>query len=126
MTKPSITVEGAGDLRKALRKIEGGIADLKAAHAESAVVVEKRAEQLVPYRTGTLAASIRSSGQAAGGVVRAGKASVPYAGVIHFGWKAHNIKPRPFLYDALDQRRNEVLDVYESRVGSLIHQHGLD
>ena len=23
--------------------------------------------------------------------------------MIHFGWRRHNIKPQPFLYDALDQ-----------------------
>jgi hypothetical protein len=58
--------------------------------------------------------------------VRAGRTSVPYAGPIHFGWPAHNIEPTPFLYDALDQRRSEVIDLYEQRVGDLIRKNGLD
>ena len=126
MTKPSIQVDGAKELRRALKAVDGGIDDLKAAHAESAEIVERRAEQLVPRVTGLLETTIRSTGQAAGGVVRAGRASVPYAGPIHFGWAGHNIEPQPFLYDALDDRTREVVEVYEKRVGSLITKHGLD
>lgn len=126
MTKPTIKVEGARELRKALKGVDGGMADLKSVHADAAKIVEQRAEQLAPRRSGALAGSLRSSGQAAGGVVRAGRASVPYAGVIHFGWPGHNIKPQPFLYDALDNRREQVLDVYEKRVNALIKKNGLD
>lgn len=125
MTKPTVTVDGARELRKALKAVDGGVADLKSAHAEAAEIVEDRGHQLVPRLSGLLDSSIRSSGQAAGGVVRAGRSSVPYAGPIHFGWPAHNIEPQPFLYDALDDRSQQVVDVYEERVGSLIDKHGL-
>ena len=126
MTKPTITVDGARDLRKALRSVDGGTADLKEAHAAAAEIVERRAVDLVPRMSGLLSGSIRSSGQAAGGVVRSGRASVPYAGPIHFGWASRNIEPNPFLYDALDDRRDEVLDTYGSQVTGLIERHGLD
>lgn len=126
MTKPTITVEGARELRKALRDLDGATADLKAAHADSANIVAQRAMQIVPRRSGTLGSSIRSTGQAAAGVVRSGRASVPYAGVIHFGFPRRNISPQPFLYDALDERRGEVLDMYEERVASLIKKYDLD
>ena len=126
MTKPSLTVNGADGLRKALRQFDDGAADLKATHAESATIVEQRAVQLVPNRSGALVGSIRSTGQARQGVVRSGRASVPYAGVIHFGWPKRNIAPQPFLYDALDQRSGEVIDVYEKRVAALIKKYDLD
>lgn len=125
MTKPTLTVEGAKELRRALRAFDGGVADLKAAHARSAQVVEARAVTLVPRLSGTLAGSIRSTGQAAAGVVRSGRASVPYAGPIHFGWPGHNIKPQPFLYGALDDRRQQVIDVYERHVNELIKKYDL-
>jgi len=126
VTKPTITVEGARELRKALRDLDGATADLKAAHADSANIVAQRAMQIVPRRSGTLGSSIRSTGQAAAGVVRSGRASVPYAGPVHFGWPRRNISPQPFLYDALDERRGEVLDMYEERVASLIKKYDLD
>jgi hypothetical protein len=125
VTKPELRVDGAKELRKALKQFESGVSDMKAAHLEGAQVVERRAVQLVPRLSGTLAASLRSAGQAGAGVVRAGRASVPYAGVQHFGWPARNIRPKPYLYDALDDRRAEVIDVYEKRVGELISKYDL-
>jgi hypothetical protein len=125
VTKPTIVVEGSRELRRALKQVEGGIADLKEVHAAAATVVAQRAGQLVPRRSGLLASTVRSSGQGAGGVVRSGRASVPYAGPIHFGWPARNISPQPFLFDAIDDRRGEVLEVYEQRVGALVDRHGL-
>jgi hypothetical protein len=80
----------------------------------------------VPRRSGLLESSIRSSGQASGGVVRSGSVGVPYAGPIHFGWPGHNIEPQPYLYDALDDRASQVVDVYEQRVNGLIKTYGLD
>lgn len=126
MTKPSIKVDGAREIRRALRSVDGGVEDLKATHAEAAQIVERRAAQLVPRRSGLLSSTVRSTGQASGGVVRAGLSRVPYAGPIHFGWPGHNISPQPFLYDALDDRRQQVIDAYESRVNQLIKKHGLD
>lgn len=125
MTKPSIEVEGAKELRRALKQIDSGTADLKKVHADAAAVVEQAAGTFVPRRSGRLAGSIRSTGQAGAGVVRAGKAAIPYAGPIHFGWAAHNIAPQPFLYDALDQRRDEVIALYEDAVDKLIKDNGL-
>lgn len=125
MAKPGIEVVGSRELRKALRAAAGDLDDLKAAHAAAAAVVETRATAEVPRRSGRLASSIRSSGQAAGGVVRSGKASVPYAGPIHFGWRAHNIEPNPFLYDALDAKRAEVIETYETAIDKIKKTHDL-
>jgi len=125
VTKPEIEVEGARQLKRALRQVEGGTSDLKEIHAKSAKIVERAALPLTPRRSGKLAGSVRSSGVASGGVVRAGFAKVPYAGPIHFGWAARNISPQPFLYDALDARRGEVIAAYEDNVKKLIKKHGL-
>lgn len=125
MTKPEIRVEGAKELRKALRDVSDGVSDLKQVHADAADIVAQRAAQLVPRRSGRLASSVRSTGQASQGVVRAGFARVPYAGVIHFGWPRRNISPQPFLYDALDDRTSEVIAAYEQRVNELIAKNGL-
>ena len=38
---------------------------------------------------------------------------------------AHNIRPQPFLYDALDDRRRQVTDVYQKRVDGLIEKYDL-
>lgn len=110
MATPAIRVEGLNKLTRDLKRLEGDLSDsVKKLNAELAEDVADTARQKVPRRRGTLASSIRSSGQARTGVVRAGSAAVPYANPIHFGWAKHNIRPRPFLYDALDARANDVV-----------------
>jgi len=76
----------------------------------------------VPVRTGRLRASVRVLASQRRGQVAAGKKSVPYAGPIHFGWRAHNIAPNPFLYKALDKRRNEVIRSYERSVDKVVRK----
>lgn len=123
---PRIEVDGVKEVRRALRKVEDGATDLKAAHAEAAKDVAETARGIVPRQSGTLAASIRSTGQAGQGVVRAGRAAVPYAGPIHFGWATRNIAPNPFLYEAADQRAEEVTERFLTALNELAQQAGLD
>lgn len=125
MTRPDIRVTGGRELQRALRQVEGGTDDLKSTHAEGADVVAGRAREIVPRRTGATAGTIRSSGQARQGVVRAGGARHPGVPPTHFGWPARNISPQLYLYDALDERRGQVIGIYENAVGALIQRHGL-
>ena len=99
--------------------------DLKELNLDVATLVSTRAKDIVPRRTGNLADTIRPSGTKTAGRVRSGFKRVPYAGVIHFGFPARGIKPQPFLYDALDQRRDEVLDRYFQGVKKIQKKAGL-
>ena len=120
MAAARIQVEGAKELRRAFRRAQIEVKnELKVTHKEAAELVEKAAKVEVPVRSGTLKSTIRSSGTQTKAIVRAGRASVPYAGVIHFGWPGHNISPQPFVYEALDKRRSEVIKTYEDRVAKI-------
>ena len=99
--------------------------EMKDTHKAAAEVVVMGAVRLVPYRTGALAASIRALATKSSGRVRAGSASVPYAGPIHFGWPARAIKPNPFIYDALDDRRDDIRELYDERIDELIRKYDL-
>jgi hypothetical protein len=99
--------------------------EMKDTHKEAAEVVVMGAKRLVPYRTGALAASIRALATKSSGRVRAGSASVPYAGPIHFGWPARAIVPNPFIYDALDDRRDDIRELYDERIDELIRKYDL-
>jgi len=117
----SITVEGLNKTIRTLRKIDANMGpEIKSINLELAESLVPVAKSLVPVRSGRLRDSIRASGQQRTGVVRAGKKSVPYAGPIHFGWPARSIRPQPFLYDALDSRRSEIMSQYVDRVQKLI------
>lgn len=119
MVAPRVTVEGVKPLKRDLRwaKDQALTQAFKAAGGEGAKTVATTAAQIVPVgKTGNLRTSIRSSGTMGGGVVRSGSAKVPYAGPVHFGWPARGIEPRPFLYEAADQRAEEVTDLYYRRI----------
>lgn len=132
MAGGAVRVEGLDDVRRKIRRMEQGLdqdaakGDLKRMNLEAAEIVAGVATSLVPVRAGTLRQTIRAAGAQKSGRVRAGFARVPYAGPIHFGWPQRNISPQPFLYDALDRRRNEVFDAYERNMSEIVKKYRLD
>lgn len=109
----TVTIDGLNQLRRALKSLEPeAAAGFRQAGYASATIVADEAKTIVPVLTGRLRDTIRAALIESGGKVRAGIKSVPYAGPIHFGWGRRNITPQPFLYSAIDSRRDEVLDTY--------------
>lgn len=120
MPGETIKVTGLKSTVRNLKKFDKGIiTEVKASNREGAELVAATARELVPARTGRLRKSIRAGATQFTGTVRAGSSSVPYAAPIHFGWPRRNISPQPFLYDALDARRGEVLLAYETNIAKL-------
>ena len=111
---PAVRVEGLGKVLRQIKQIEPElVAELKAANRAIADDVVVTARALAPKGlTGKLKGSARAGASNKTGIVRAGGARVPWAGPIHFGWRKRNIAPQPFLYDALDDRRDEVEQRY--------------
>lgn len=119
--RAGVEVEGAPELRRALRKLDGRLDDLTDVNRDAVRTVEAEAESIVPVLSGALRESIRSSASRSGGAVIAGGGRlVPYAGPIHFGWRIRNIEPQPFLYDAIDHRRGDVVHAYNRGVDALV------
>lgn len=107
----TIRVEGANELRKALRHIgDQGLKDqLKSAHKSAAQIVADDALPSVPIRTGRLRLSVKALGSQSMAQVKAGTASVDYAAAIHRGRKRGGfIRPRPFLWDAAQRATGRV------------------
>jgi hypothetical protein len=120
MSEPAVRVEGLGKVIRRIKAIEPDLVDeLKAANRTIADDVTVTARTLAPKRSGRLAGSVRPGATARTGIVRAGSRSVPWAGPIHFGWARRNIEPDPFLYDALDERRDEVEERYLAAINTI-------
>jgi hypothetical protein len=96
------TVDGAKELRRALKKAGLDVQALKDEHAKVAKMVKERALQRVPVRSGTLKGTLRESGTVSAAIVRAGGRRVPYASPIHWGWRKRNIAANPFIYGAAE------------------------
>ena len=105
--------------------------DLKTANLEGVEQVLAEALRRVPvglrtdrhHKSGRLKATIKGSASKVRGSVRVGAKRTPYVFPIHFGWAARNITPNPFLYEALDDRRDEVKEAYESQIADSVSKY---
>jgi len=123
----TLKIEGLREVQRDLRRLGDATKnEMKETHREAGAVVARVAKTLAPVRTGRLSSTIISSPTQRQGRVRVGRGqSIPYAGPIHFGWPARRISPQPFIYDALDSRRDEVRGIYDRRIGELIRKYNL-
>lgn len=136
----SVHVEGLDELRIKLREanVDLGSSLLPKANRSSAELVAQSAKPFTPQRTGALARSIRPLTSPVG-QVRAGGASVLYAGAIHWGRNTGNVgRPpgnhpgpnrimgRPFLTDTIRRENGRVVLIYRSQLDALLHRAGLE
>ncbi len=105
-----------------MKNMGADLSDLTAINKRGAQAVAETARDNAPVLSGTLRGSVKAGATRTRGTVRAGGKAIPYAGVIHFGWPAHNIKPQPFIYDAMDERRGDVIDQYERHIEALVEK----
>jgi hypothetical protein len=114
--RPAVRVEGLDELRRELRRVKDRELDgeMKQIHLDLAREVVDRAEPNVPVRTGRLKASLRAAGTVRDAIGRVGKASVPYAAVVH--WKYGP----PFLRDAAQSLEQDIVDRYDRTVAEML------
>lgn len=113
-------------LRKALKSLqEIGVPkeELKEANSRAGDLVLNAARPLVPVRSGRLLGTLRASKSLNKVTVSAGRASVPYANPIHWGWFKRNIQPQPFFIKAIGYTREEVYQNYFREVKDLLEKH---
>lgn len=125
MAKPGIQVVGLRETVRTLEKMGVEVADLKASFKRIGNLVADEAKSLAPRLSGKLASTVKPSNTKNKSVVRAG-GSLPYAGVIHYGWPARNIEPHPFLTDALGNKQGDLKDALDSELHGLIRKLDLD
>lgn len=118
----AVTVTGLKELSKSCKAIDKGMnKDLLSIGKTAAEEVATTGRDLAPKLTGRLAASVRPGSTSTGAYVAA--RGLIYGPPIHFGWKRHNIRPNPFLYHALDARKDDVIERYEQQVTEFIDRN---
>lgn len=116
-------VEG---LRRTVRQLEQVGADAQdmrdLMHEIGNIVVQAAGP---PVLTGKLAGTMRAGRGKTKAVVRVGGARAPYAGVIHYGWPAHNIAPQPFVTEALQGERADIFAALEAGLADITRRNNL-
>jgi hypothetical protein len=119
---PVVEVRGAKELRKTLKAAGDDLGDLKDVNLAVGNMVAATASGMAPRLSGALAGSIRASRAAGGVTLKSGSARIPYAGVIHWGWPAHNIAAQPFLSDAATSTEPAWTAMYEAELDRIIEK----
>ena len=113
-------------LRKAVRDLQKAGADtqdMKELMHEVGSVVVRAAEP--PELSGRLKRSIRAGRGKTKAVVRAGGARAPYAGVINYGDPARNISPYPYLTEAIQSTRSDILETLDKGIEDIMRKNDL-
>ncbi|THG24934.1 HK97 gp10 family phage protein [Bifidobacterium pseudolongum] len=122
MASKALYVVGQRRFVATMRKAGADMDELKDVNAQAARVALPAVQSLVPHRTGTLAGSIRAGATKRAGVVRAGRKSVPYAGVINYGWPARHITGRLFANNGVARTEPTWAKLYEQFVKKTMSQ----
>lgn len=122
----SIKVEGLAELRAALKKIQDPNlqSELQEEHKKVSFVVARATAPNVPVRTARLFKAIRAMPTKTTGGVGIAR-SVPYGGVIHFGWPKRNISPNRFFYRTIREKEHDIVTTYEQGVNRILKRAGL-
>lgn len=119
-------IEGFNKTVRALNRAGAEAQDMKDLMHSLGSLVVKTARPLTPHKTGRLAGSIRAGRGKTKAVVTAGRKSIPYAGVQHYGWPAHHIKASMFLVKALEVKSEEIVRNLVKGIGEICTKLGLE
>jgi len=120
MSRPLVRVDGARQLRATMKAAGADLSDLNAVNKRTASLVSAEAVGRSPRRSGALAATVRPAGTRTAAIVRAGRASVPYANVIEFGWPARGIEAQPFVFEAAQAKEPQWTAFYEGEIAKIV------
>lgn len=118
----SLQVSGLREIQRAVRDADPAVKRaVRDTLKEAAAIVAEEGRRRAPVRSGRLAGSIRPGATSTVGYVQAGTgARVPYAGVIEFGWRRHNIAPHPYLFPAADAKADAVSDAFDRGISETL------
>jgi len=119
-------VEGLNKLTRALTQVGVEIDDLKDVMGSIAALGARLASSFAPTRSGALVKTIRGNRAKGKAVVTAGRARVPYAGPINYGWPKRNIAPARFMQRADAEVAPRAVGMLEDGINEVIQREGLN
>jgi len=118
-------VEGLARLVRDLKGLGLDVEDLKGAFSTIAARGAAVAAGLAPKRSGRLASSSRGNRAQSKAVVTVGRAAIPYAGPINYGWPARGITASGFMQKTDQQLRPVAIQQLEQEINHRIRARGL-
>lgn len=122
----SVQIEGLNAVIRDLQKFGAEIDDIKDVFAEIAREGAEIASSFAPRRTGRLADTIRGNRAKNKAVITSGRARVPYAAPINYGWPMRNIAPALFMQKADAELSPRAVDMLDAGIDRIIDRLGLN
>ncbi|KRF19662.1 hypothetical protein [Nocardioides sp. Soil796] len=120
-----VKVEGLSGVVRNLQKMGVEVEDLKDAFARIGEQVKPDYQRVTPVRSGRLRGDYRVS-KAKGKVnLYVGRASIPYAGPINYGWAARNIAPANFIAKGDETASPKASNSLEEAISDLVEKLNL-
>jgi hypothetical protein len=120
-----VRLSGLNETVRALQRAGADVDDLKDTMAEIAALGARTAASLAPKRSGRLSGSIRGNRAKSKAVVIAGRARIPYAGAINYGWPRRSIRASHFLQRADPVIQARAVPMLEQGLDEAIRNAGL-
>lgn len=108
-----MTANGLTQLVSSLDRASEELQDFTQPHREATSFLVGAAAPNTPRASGALAAGHRAHASPTTGTVYNDRV---YAGPIHWGWKARNIRAQPWLTDTLTRSETRVVQPYAAHV----------
>jgi hypothetical protein len=121
-----VRVEGLNKTIRALQGFGVEVADLKEVFSGIADEGARLASSFAPKRSGRLSGTVRGNKAKNKAVVIAGRAKVPYAGAINYGWRRRNIRPALFMQKADAALAPRAVAMLEAGLDKAVGKAGLE
>ena len=116
---PAVKVEGAREVRKALKAVDGGTRNMTTVHRAIAQSILPAAQGRTRRRSGALASSYKVRASAAKAAI---SSALVYAPIQEFGWPRRNIRESLALSGAVEDARSAIVDQYTRAVADVVER----
>jgi hypothetical protein len=120
-----VVVKGIDNIQSLLNKLSKDIESNSGLNKNISSLVAKKASAIAPKLSGALASSIVGNGTSERAQIVAGSSSVPYAGVIEYGWPQKGREARPYLMPAVNNNMKEIVQEYGKGIDQAIRRYNL-
>lgn len=121
----AVKITGLNQVVRDLAALGVELDDMKDVMAAIATEGSKVMARFVPKKSGALRSTVRGNRAKARAVVTAGRAKVPYAGPINYGWPARGIQPANFTGRTDAVMEPKALQMLDNGIQQLIRKKGL-
>ncbi len=120
-----VHVDGLKQLTAGMEAAGADVEELKDVMGAVAAEAAHTMQPFIPHRSGKLRASARGNRAKGKAYVTVGKASVPYARVIQYGWPARGITAAHYVEKTDNVMDTKVPQMLEDGWSAILERHGL-